>query len=57
MEIDIHSKAVNLLERIANSVHERDPTNVNLSCFSSAEVKVVQQWLEEFVHENGNQKG
>lgn len=49
MEIDYHAKAVELLERIANSVHERDPKNPNLLCFSSSEVQLVEQWLEEFV--------
>lgn len=51
MGIDLYSKAVHLLEKIANSVHERDPKNPNLMCFSSAEVYVVEKWLEEFVNE------
>lgn len=52
MEIDIHSKAVHLLEKIANSVHERDPKNPSLMCFSSNEVQVVEQWLKDFVQEH-----
>lgn len=52
MEIDLHSKAVHLLEKIANSVHERDPSNPNLLCFSKAEVQLVEQWLKDFVEEN-----
>jgi hypothetical protein len=51
MNIDLHSKAVHLLEKIANSVHERDPKNPNLLCFSTTEVHVVEQWLKEFVEE------
>jgi hypothetical protein len=51
MDIDLYSKAVQLLEKIANSVHERDPKNPNLLCFSSTEVGVVEQWLKEFVEE------
>lgn len=51
MNIDLHEKAVQLLEKIANSVHERDPKNQNLLCFSVAEVLVAQDWLEEFLHE------
>lgn len=51
MEIDIHSKAVHLLEKIANSVHERDPKNPNLLCFSTTEVQVVEQWLKDFIEE------
>ena len=52
MDIDLHSKAVHLLEKIANSVHERDPNNANLLCFSKTEVMVVEQWLKEFVEEH-----
>jgi hypothetical protein len=51
MEIDLHSKAVQLLEKIANSVHERDPKTPNLMFFSTSEVQVVEQWLKEFVQE------
>jgi hypothetical protein len=51
MDIDLHLKAVHLLEKIANSVHERDPKNANLLCFSAAEVHLVERWLEEFMHE------
>ncbi len=52
MEIDLHSKAVQLLEKIANSVHEREPKNPNLLCFSTTEVQVVENWLQEFVEEH-----
>lgn len=48
MDMDLHSKAKQLLEKIANSVHERDPKNANLLCFSTAEVQLVEQWLKEF---------
>ncbi len=51
MDIDLHSKAVHLLEKIANSVHERDPKNLNLLCFSTTEVQVVEEWLKEFIKE------
>jgi len=52
MSIDLYAKAVNLLEQIANSVHERDPKNPNLLCFSTAEVQVVEEWLKNFIDEN-----
>ena len=51
MDIDVYSKAVQLLERIANSVYERDPKNANLICFSTIEVQVVEQWIKEFIDE------
>lgn len=47
MDIDFHSQAVHLLERIANSIHDRDATNT--TCFSSSEVQVVEEWLKEFL--------
>jgi hypothetical protein len=52
MDIDLYSKAVHLLEKIANSVHERDPKNPNLLCFSITEVHLVEKWLEEFIQEH-----
>ena len=51
MAIDLYAKAVQLLERVANSVHERDPKNPNLLCFSTIEVQVVEEWLKEFVQD------
>lgn len=49
MSIDLYAKAVHLLERIANSIHEREPKNPNLLCFSTIEVQVVEEWLDNFV--------
>ena len=49
MSVDYYATSVQLLERIANSVHERDPKNPNLLCFSSSEVQLVEQWLIDFV--------
>lgn len=51
MGLDLYTKAVQLLEKIANSVHEREPKNANLLCFSSNEVQLVQQWLGDFIKE------
>jgi len=49
MQTDLHDKAVQLLEKIAISVHERDPKNPNLLCFSTSEVMLVKKWLEDFI--------
>jgi len=49
--MDIHAKAIELLEKIANSVHERDPKNPNLLCFTVAEVQLVEKWLGDFKNE------
>lgn len=51
MALYLHDKALDLLEKIANSVHERDPNNPNLLCFSKTEVQVVEEWLIDFVEE------
>jgi len=51
MTVDIHAKSLQLLELIANSVHERDNQKTYLLCFSTSEVKVVEQWIGEFVDE------
>ncbi len=50
MSIDLYAKAVQLLERVANSIHEREK-NPNLICFSTNEVHVVEEWLKDFVNE------
>jgi len=56
MDIDLHAKAIQLLERIANSVHERDPKNANLMCFSTTEVQLAERWLKDFLMEIINEK-
>jgi hypothetical protein len=54
MIIDIYAKSVQLLEHVANSVHERDNKNPNLLCFSISEVHVVEKWLNELIKEVKN---
>lgn len=49
--MDLHAKAIELLEKVANSVHERDPKNPNLLCFSINEVHLVKKWLTDFCDE------
>jgi hypothetical protein len=51
MKIYLHLKAIHLLEKIANSIYERDPKNPNLLCFSIIEVQVVEEWLKHFIEE------
>lgn len=50
MTIDVYAKAVQLLERIANSVHERE-TNPDLFCFNASEVQIVEVWILELLEE------
>lgn len=56
MSIDLYAKAVHLLERIANSIHEREPKSPNLLYFSSSEVQVVEGWLKDFIIDVGVNK-
>lgn len=51
MEIDLHSKAIHLLDTIANSIYERGLPNPNILCFTKTEVEVVEGWLNNFVKE------
>jgi hypothetical protein len=46
--IDYHAKAMELLEQVANSVHERDPKNPNLLSFTRSEIELVEAWLVDF---------
>ena len=48
MTIDYYAKSVEFLERIANSVHERDPKNPNPLFFSSSEIQLLEQLLWDF---------
>lgn len=51
MHTDLYAKAIQLLERVANSLHERETKNINLLCFSTVEVQVVEEWLKDFMQE------
>ena len=51
MRIDLHAKSQQLLETLANSVHDRDPKNLNPFFFNIAEIHVAEQWLRDFIEE------
>lgn len=51
MSIDLYAKAVQLLEKVANSVYERDPKTANVISFSTTEVQLVEGWLKDFMEE------
>jgi len=50
MSLDINFLSSQLLERLANSIHDRDP-NSNQFCFNIAEIQVTEQWLKELIRE------
>ncbi len=49
--MDLHAKSQQLLETLANSVHDRDPKQMNPFFFNIAEIQVAEKWLEEFIKE------
>lgn len=53
MSIDINAKAAQLLERLANSIYDRDPKTMpdTTFCFRTAEVQIVENWLTDTIQE------
>jgi hypothetical protein len=51
MTIDIYAKSVQLLERVANSIHDREPKNPTLFTFSLNEIHIVENWIKELLKE------
>jgi hypothetical protein len=51
MYLTPHAKAMQLLERVANSIIEREPRYPNQFCFSANEVHIVEKWIKEFLLE------
>jgi hypothetical protein len=45
MSFDMHAKSADLLEKLANSVYDRDPTNPKPLFFSLTEIQLVESWL------------
>lgn len=51
MTIDLYVKSQQLLEKLANSIHDRDPKALIPFFFSTAELQAAQKWLEDFAKE------
>jgi hypothetical protein len=51
MSIDIHVKSHQLLEMLANSVHDRDPKSTNYFFFNIADIHAAERWLIDFIEE------
>jgi hypothetical protein len=49
--MDLHAKSQQLLEALANSVHDRDPKSTEPFFFNISDVHVAEQWLTEFIKE------
>lgn len=52
MNIDIHAKSAELLEKLANSVYDRDTTNPNPLFFSINEIHIVEKFLHDLMKES-----
>lgn len=51
MSIDLYQKSSDLLEKLANSIYDRDPTNPKPFFFNLSEVHIVEKWLKEVIEE------
>ena len=51
MTIDLHAKSQDLLERLANSIHDREPKNTSPFFFNIAEIHAAEKWLQDFIKE------
>ena len=53
MNFDINAKASQLLERLANSIHDRDKDNLLRQhfTFSVTEIHIVEKWLMDLMDE------
>jgi len=50
MDIELRSKAQELLESLANSIHDRS-SDVSQFCFSIAEIHIVEEWVRNILIE------
>ena len=51
MSLDLHAKSQQLLEALANSIHDRDPKCLNPFFFNITEIHVTERWLSDFIAE------
>jgi hypothetical protein len=53
MSFDLYAKSSELLEKLANSIYDRDPSNPNPFFFNVAEIHIVENWLKKVIDEVG----
>lgn len=51
MSIDLYAKSQQLLESLANSIHDRTPKTLDPFCFNIQEVHLTEKWLNELIKE------
>ena len=49
MEMDLYAKSQDLLETLANSIHDREPNSPNPFFFKISEVHKTEKWLQDFI--------
>ena len=54
MFIDLHEKALQLLNLLANSIHDRSPNTQLPFFFSISEIDLTKDWLFHLVGELGS---
>ena len=47
--LDLHERSANLLERLGNSIYERDGHNAREFCFTVKEIHIVEEWLKDLL--------
>ncbi len=51
--MDIYSESALLLERLANSVYDRNPQNPNPLFFTPKELGIVESWIKALIDRVG----
>jgi hypothetical protein len=51
LNIDVYAKSTQLLERLANSIYDRDSISPNPFFFKASEITVVEDWVRELIEE------
>lgn len=51
MEMDLYAKSQQLLETLANSVHDREPKSQEPFFFNISDIHAAEKWLEDFIRE------
>lgn len=52
MTVDINVKSMQLLEKLANAIYDREPKNsTNMFHFKTSDIGIVEDWLRETIGE------
>lgn len=58
MSIDLHAKAAQLLESLANAIYDRDTkTSQDFFSFRTTDLHIVEKWLKDTLNEAFNYSG